>query len=350
MSGPGLQLADCADATLAAALFAIDPQGLGGIAVRSSPTLERDQWLGELRALLEPATPWRKVPVSVSCERLLGGLDVGATLAHGRPVVTRGVLASADGGVVILPMAERIAMDKAAMITAVMDRRAVRVERDGIAERHAANIGVLALDEGLEDDERLVPGMLERLAFHVTLDDYREGELGTFEAGDIARARARLKAVTVPAELVQRLAETAVALGVPSVRGELFALHATRAAAAAAGCHEAREEHAAIAGRLVLAPRARQLPGAAEAPEAPPPEPPPGEQDSESQSREDGSLPDDIVLAATLAALPRGLLEQLQKGMRANSKTAGRSGKLTSGSRNGSGCAASSPVAASCAS
>jgi magnesium chelatase subunit D len=335
MSGPGLQLADCADATLAAALFAIDPEGLGGIAVRSSPTLERDQWLGEIRALLEPATPWRKVPVSVSCERLLGGLDVGATLAHGRPVVTRGVLASADGGVVILPMAERIAMDKAAMITAVMDRRAVRVERDGIAERHAANIGVLALDEGLEDDERLVPGMLERLAFHLTLDDYREGELGTFEATDISRARARLKSVTVPAELVQMLAETAVALGVPSVRGELFALHATRAAAAAAGCSEAREEHAAIAGRLVLAPRARQLPAAAEEPEAPPPEPPPGEQDSESQSREDGSLPDDIVLAATLAALPRGLLEQLQKGMRANSKTAGRSGKLTSGGRKG---------------
>ena len=336
MPGFGLQLADCADATLAAALFAIDPEGLSGIAVRSSPTLEREHWLRELRALLEPAVPWSKVPVSVSCERLLGGLDVGATLASGRPVVTRGVLAAADGGVVVLPMAERFAMDKAAMIAAVIDRREVSVERDGIAERHAANIGVIALDEGLDEDERLVPALLERLAFHVTLDDYREGELGAFEAADIARARSRLHSVAVPAELSQVLAETAVALGVPSVRGELFALRATRAAAAAEGCDEARAEHAAIAGRLVLASRARQLPAAGEEADAPPPEPAPDEdQHSEPQSRADDSLPDDIVLAATLAALPRGLLEQLQRGGRAGSKAAGRSGKLTAGGRKG---------------
>lgn len=335
MTGLGLQLADCADATLAAALFAIDPEGLAGIAVRSSPTLEREQWLAELRTLLDPAAPWSKVPVSVSCERLLGGLDVGATLAHGRPVVTRGVLASAHGGVVVLPMAERIAMDKAAMIAAVIDRQEVRVERDGIAARHAANIGVIALDEGLDDDEGLAAGLLERLAFHLALDDYREGEISALGAADIARARSRLGSVAVPGELARTLAATAVALGVPSVRGELFALHATRAAAAAEGCDEAREEHAAIAARLVLASRARQLPAAAE-PEAPPPEPPPpGQHESEPQSGSGASLPDDVVLAATLSALPRGLLEQLQRGMRASSKTAGRSGKLTAGGRKG---------------
>ena len=42
-------------------------------------------------------------------DRLLGGLDLAATLRAGRPMPQRGLLAEADGGVLVLAMAERLA-------------------------------------------------------------------------------------------------------------------------------------------------------------------------------------------------------------------------------------------------
>ena len=50
------------DAMLAAALFAVDPTGLGGVVVRSGPGPARDQWLAAMQALLPADAPVRRVP------------------------------------------------------------------------------------------------------------------------------------------------------------------------------------------------------------------------------------------------------------------------------------------------
>ena len=96
------------DARLAAALFAIDPTGLGGVVLRCAPGPARDRWMAIARALLPVDAPVRRVPLHIQDERLLGGLDLAASLAAGRPRAQRGVLSECDGGVIILPMAERI--------------------------------------------------------------------------------------------------------------------------------------------------------------------------------------------------------------------------------------------------
>ncbi len=67
-----------------AALFAIDPVGTGGVRVRAHAGPVRDAWLALLKDLLA-GRPWTRVPVAISDERLLGGLDLPATLAAGRP-------------------------------------------------------------------------------------------------------------------------------------------------------------------------------------------------------------------------------------------------------------------------
>src|SRR3954471_8440424 len=90
------------DAGLAATLLAVDPAGLGGASLRAGPGPARDRWLALLRYLLPAGTPFRKVPSNVPDGRLLGGLDLAATLATGRRSVERGVLAEADGGLVLL--------------------------------------------------------------------------------------------------------------------------------------------------------------------------------------------------------------------------------------------------------
>ena len=84
------------DAAQAAALLAVDPAGAGGVVLRALPGPVRDRWLELLRDLLPPSSPWRRVPSHVSDDRLLGGLDLAATLESGRPVASRGILAEAQ--------------------------------------------------------------------------------------------------------------------------------------------------------------------------------------------------------------------------------------------------------------
>ena len=54
------------DAATIAALFAVDPVGLGGVALRSPACDQRDQWLALLKNLLPAKTPLRRVPLNIN--------------------------------------------------------------------------------------------------------------------------------------------------------------------------------------------------------------------------------------------------------------------------------------------
>ncbi len=91
----------------AAALFAVDPVGIAGIVLKARPGPVRDHWLAQLQSLLPADAPWRKMPLHIGDDDLLGGLDLAATLRSGRPIPRRGLLAECHGGVLLLAMAER---------------------------------------------------------------------------------------------------------------------------------------------------------------------------------------------------------------------------------------------------
>ena len=132
------------DALLAARLFAVNPAGLGGIAVRSGPSPVRDLWLEYLRGLLPVGTPFRRLPCGIADDRLLGGIDLAATLKAGRPVIQHGILIEADCGIVLVPMAERLGCGVAARIAAALDQGKVVIEREGLARRVSTLFGVVA--------------------------------------------------------------------------------------------------------------------------------------------------------------------------------------------------------------
>ena len=106
MSAPNEAATPWRRASLAAALFAIDPVG-NGVIVRAGPGPVRDAWLGLLVEALPAGAPLRRAPANIADDRLLGGLDITATLRAGRPVAEPGIIAQADGGVLVLAMAER---------------------------------------------------------------------------------------------------------------------------------------------------------------------------------------------------------------------------------------------------
>ena len=316
-----------ADARLAAALFAVDPAGTGGVLLRAAAGPAREAWLARLAALLPPDTPIKRMPLHIDDDRLLGGLDLAASLAAARPVAQRGLLAEADGGVLVAAMAERLEPGTVARLAAAIDTGQVQLARDGLAGAYPARFGVVALDEGL-DDERSAPALGERLAFHLDLPARLDDDDGP-DAAAVARARHRLGGVHCDDEALEALCATAAALGVDSARAALQALRVARAAAALDGAAVVGADHAALAARLVLAPRATRLPAPppseAEA-EAEPPPPSNDEADAEAQAPQDGPL-EDRVLAAAQAAIPAGLLAALAAGdLRRAAPSAGRAG------------------------
>jgi magnesium chelatase subunit D len=333
------------DACLATALFALDPVGIGGINVRALPGPVRELWLELLREVLPPDEPLRRVPLHIADGRLLGGLDLPATLHAGRPVAERGLLAEADGGVVLLAMAERIARNTAAHLSAALDNREVLVERDGITARTPTRFGVVALDEGANDEEQVPDTLKDRFAILLDLNDipYHTALAADQDPAAVRRARVRLPQVAVPDDMLEAICGTALALGVESLRASLFAQRVACAAAALAGREAVDMEDVGTAARLVFAPRATRLP-MPDSPEDQQPEEPPPPEENQDDEQQDDQTPEqdidkpleDVVLESAQAAIPDNLLAMLKMGaMRSRAKSAGKSGASQSGSLRG---------------
>lgn len=341
------------DALIAAILLAIDPAGLGGARLRGLPGPGRDQWLSALRALFGTDAPWRKMPAQIDDERLLGGLDLSATLRLGQPVLQRGVLAESDGGVVLQAMAERVPAGRAARIAAVMDAGGVALERDGLTDFSKTRFALILLDEGLEPDEAPPAPLLDRVAFHIDISgpggfpDFDLFRDAMPDRQDILAVRQTLARVTLDEEVVTSLCIAAEALGVYSMRAPILAARCAKALAALDGRTEVAPADAATAARLVLAPRATRIPAPPEMEDDdqeddPPPEenPPNDQQDPpEDDPEEDKEKPEpeqneltEIVVDAAHSAIPAGLLATLAEAAGAR-RPKGQTGKSGAGRR-----------------
>ncbi|MCA2999205.1 MAG: magnesium chelatase subunit D [Rhodocyclaceae bacterium] len=356
-------------ALTAAALLAVDPTRLCGVVIRSRIGPARDAWLREFLQMLPAGAVVKRIPSNIADGRLLGGLDLASTLATGRPVAERGVLAECDGGVAIFPMAERMSSYMAAKLASVIDSGMVVVERDGFQLRHETAFATVLLDEGIEDDESASVALADRLAFQVDLSDFparmlREekdggnaGELAKAFAvslDDVIAARAGIREVKVSDEVIEALTATAYALGVGGMRAPNLAINAARAIAALNGRAVVSSDDVQLAGRLILAPRATRLPQSPPPEDGAPREPQPEQEQAQQQVQtpaenqappepdEDATNVDqpleDLVLAATAAAIPEKLLLKLMmqgSASRRVGKSSGSSGQMRNGSRRG---------------
>ena len=372
------------DALFVAALIAVDRAGIGGARVRSRAGPVRDAWLAALRDLLPLDVPVRRAPANIADDRLLGGLDLSATLRAGRPIAETGLLAAADGGIIVIPMAERLSGAVAARFAAALDSGTIAIERDGVALRSAACFAAIAFDEG-EDDEHPPAALLDRLAFEVDLHaigmsalrQQLESVVG-LSRDTIDAARAKFPNVAASAAVVEALAAAAIALGVDSMRTTLFAVRAARAIAALDRRDHVSTDDAALAARLVLAPRATRVPAKASAeerdqPDSAPPEerdnnldrdppgddrrddPPPLDNQDVSINQDDSNIRDDSnnsddsqpsteptpvddrVIQAAVAAIPAGLLARLLLAQAPGKATAamGKAGSLQASTARG---------------
>jgi magnesium chelatase subunit D len=321
-------------------LFSVDALGTGGICLRARPGPVRERWLELLLEAMPGDGKASRVPHYADDAALLGGLDLAATLRNGRPIAQRGLLARADGGVVVLTSAERTTSAVAARIGEALDVRQIALQREGLDEQYPSRLGLVMLDEGI-DDERPPSGLLDRVAFHLDLDGVKWSDIAArgLQSDFIAAAKARLSSVKVGDDVVGALSEAAAALGIPSLRAVLFALRAACAAAALAGKDAVTEDEVVTAAALVFGPRATSIPANTESPQDPKPprehEPSDDRQNNEPDEG-DRSFAEMIVEAAR-AAIPPRLLAELQVDERksARAKIAGRAGAAQSSPQRG---------------
>ncbi|MFY9557094.1 MAG: magnesium chelatase ATPase subunit D [Blastocatellia bacterium] len=224
-----------------------------------------------------------ELPLTISEDRLLGGLDLEGTLASGARKISIGLLAQADKRVIYADNANLLSEDTVAHIAQAIDSRQVRVEREGVSAIHAADFTLVATFNPAEGD--VSPSLRDRVALIVhSPADLEVGEKAevidrtfrfdeeprsfvdefAFETArirnEIAQARALHPRVLISRDQVRQLALIALSLAVEGNRADVLAAKAARANAALAGRDHVDDEDMLVASQLVLVPRAKTNP------------------------------------------------------------------------------------------
>ncbi len=317
-------------------LLAVDPS-LGGVAMAAAVGSGKSTLARAFAALLPDGTPFVELPLNITEDRLIGGLNLEAALATGQRVVEQGLLAKADGGVLNV---DGLNLLDDAVVTQVMDamsRGEVRIEREGLSAVHAAHFMLMGTYDS--NDGNVRGGLLDRIGLIVPFvsngDTQARAEvvrrniaapLNSLEQetdemamlrGMIGFAREQLSSITISDEQLEGIAQAALSLGVEGNRADVFAAKAALAHAALSGRDAVDDEDLQAAAKLVLMPRATRLPEPEQQPDQPPPQQEQQPKPEQQQQDEDTPEPpqpeaqpqiEELLLSAVEAALPGDVL------------------------------------------
>ncbi len=309
---------------------------------KSGPVL--DQWLDLFTKTIKPRS-LHKLPVSVTMEGLIGGLDLAATLSTGKRQATEGLLSKANGGFLILHACEDLEHDILSTVMQAYDDGHVQLERDGICETRQARFGILIID-GSDPAENAIPEqVVDRTMMHIDLDgvDLRSISDQSVEFPDSHNTTA----ICGPSE-IEAIVSLAAGFGLHSLRPAMQAIEVACLYAGLNHREQVTTDDIEAAIRLSLLNRAKCLPSPVDEPQEPdhhdeprpddfteetdPPEPEHPDETADADPQEeienaDTGVPDEIDVETLLANLPADLLEQL-KNRQAQRGKAGSQGRM----------------------
>jgi magnesium chelatase subunit D len=248
--------------------------------------------------------PIKRVPCTVSESRLIGGIDLTATLASNTLQWEQGLVAQAHGGTLILNMAERTERRTVAHLASCLDQGEILVAREGLTRLNEATFGLVALDEGYQE-EQPEAALLERLGLHIELEGIGIRDLTPepWSSTDIALTKGRWANVTFDEGGLEKIAAASLQLGVHSPRAMIQTAAIARVVAALHQEESVADEHLQSAIALGMLHRATQLPQAPEEQNTPPADNDPQKTDSENAGKERDQLPEDAIIEAAMATL-----------------------------------------------